>query len=280
MIICILAVLGLALGSFVNALVWRVYEQSLPKKKRAASDKELSIATGRSMCPLCKHTLAWYDLLPVISWLSLKGKCRYCKQPISRQYPVVELAVAGLFVWSYLAWSPELNGANTANWVLFGVWLVAVVMLVALVVYDLRWMLLPNRIVFPLIGIAAVSVLVRALMLNEGLSSILSSVAGLLVAGGIFYVLFQISNGKWIGGGDVKLGFALGLLLGTPVLAFMMLFAASILGLLAALPGIIMKKTALASKIPFGPYLILATIIVKLYGSGVWDWYQLHFLGL
>ncbi len=278
MIIVALIFLGLCLGSFVNALVWRLHQQQLPKKKRAASNKELSIATGRSMCPHCKHVLAWYDLLPVISWLSVSGKCRYCSKPIGWQYPIVELLTAVLFVWSYTAWDAFLNVGDQLHIGLFALWLVSLVMLVALTVYDLRWMLLPNRIVFPLLGVAVVQVLLRSL--DNGADEILSSFGALLVAGGIFYILFQVSSGKWIGGGDVKLGFALGLLLGDPVLAFMMLFTASVLGLIVALPGVILRRTALSSKIPFGPYLILATIIVKLYGTGAWDWYQAYFLGM
>ena len=98
LLIVIFFVLGVCFGSFVNALVWRIHEQSKPKKKRAASDKELSVVSGRSMCPNCKHTLSTKDLLPVISWLTLGGKCRYCSKPISWQYPSVEMLTALLFV--------------------------------------------------------------------------------------------------------------------------------------------------------------------------------------
>lgn len=271
MFILILLILGLAMGSFVNALVWRLHEQSLPKKKRAATDKDLSITTGRSMCPHCKHTLAWYDLLPVVSWLSLQGRCRYCHVPVSRQYPLVEMTTSTLFVISYVWWPLMLD--NKGVWLLI-IWLISLVALVALVIYDLRWMLLPNRIVFPLIGVASIGVLGDALLFGGGLHALIMALASLGVAGGIFYVLFQISAGRWIGGGDVKLGFALGLLLGGAAEAFLMLFMASILGLLVSLPAVILKKSKFSNKVPFGPFLITATILVKLFGGAVISWYS------
>jgi leader peptidase (prepilin peptidase) / N-methyltransferase len=277
MIILILLVLGLAFGSFVNALVWRLHEQSLPKKKRAASDSELSISKGRSMCPHCKHTLGWYDLLPVVSWLALRGKCRYCHKPISGQYPLVELTTAALFVASYVWWPLDFD--TLGIWSLV-IWLASLIALVALIIYDIRWMLLPNRIVFPLTTLSAIGVLGTVVLSNNGLHTLLMAVSSLGVAGGIFYILFQISNGRWIGGGDVKLGFALGLLLGDPAKAALMLFVASILGLLVSLPGVLSKKSRLTSKVPFGPFLIAATIITKMFGAAIIDWYTDKFLYL
>lgn len=279
MVVTILFVLGLALGSFVNALVWRVHEQSLPRKKRAAPDKDLSISRGRSMCPHCQHTLAWYDLLPVLSWVSLLGKCRYCRKSISWQYPLVEVVTALLFVGSYVFWPTTLS-TQISVLIPFVVWLISLVALMALLVYDTRWMLLPNRIVFPLIGIASVGTVITASLSDQPFHVAYMGLLGLLVAGGLFYVLFQVSNGKWIGGGDVKLGFALGLLLGGPVEAFLMLFTASILGLLFSLPALVLRKTKFSGKIPFGPFLIVATILVKLFGTAVIDWYKNTYLYL
>jgi prepilin signal peptidase PulO-like enzyme (type II secretory pathway) len=270
MILAILILLGLALGSFVNALVWRLHEQAKPKKKRAASSQDLSIAHGRSMCPHCKHTLAWYDLLPVLSWVSLAGKCRYCQKPISAQYPVVELATTALFVSSYYLWPTELAGLE---WLSFGVWLIAVVMFMALTVYDLRWMILPNRIVYPLIGIAASQRLVE-LIVNQDIKALVYAVAAAAIAGGIFHLLFSISDGNWIGGGDVKLGYALGLLVGTPAFAFLVLFSASLIGLLFALPGMINGKLSPKGHIPFGPCLLLACVVVKLLGNTLFEKYM------
>src|SRR4051794_11351319 len=103
----ILLFLGLCFGSFINALVWRVHEQEKGKKTR-----NLSILHGRSQCPHCGHELAAKDLIPVISWLLLKGKCRYCGQPISRQYPAVEATTSGWFLLSYYFWPGGVFGVG------------------------------------------------------------------------------------------------------------------------------------------------------------------------
>lgn len=274
----ILIILGLALGSFVNALVWRVHQQSLPRKNRAASTRELSIATGRSMCPHCRHTLNALDLLPVISWIYLRGRCRYCRHPIGWQYPLVELVTAGLFVLSFLFWPYDLTAMSHVTVLIL--WLLASVGLVALAVYDIRWMLLPNRIVFPVTGIALTMTAVRVLSSTDMISVLFNAIGGLAIAGGIFYVLFQISDGAWIGGGDVKIGFALGLLLGSPVLAFSMLFIASLLGLVYSFPQLAISKLSNSRKIPFGPFLIASTIICMLFGQVIIDWYSGQFLYL
>src|SRR5579862_3972601 len=145
LIITLLAVAGLAAGSFVNALVWRLHENTKPKAKKHSS--KLSIVNGRSICPSCRHKLAWYDLIPIFSWLALKGECRYCQKPISLQYPLVELTGGLVFAGSYAFW-PQIVHQN-GQWLLLAAWLAASVGLLALAVYDLRWMLLPNRIIYP-----------------------------------------------------------------------------------------------------------------------------------
>jgi prepilin signal peptidase PulO-like enzyme (type II secretory pathway) len=215
MMIMAMVLLGLCFGSFVNAWVWRLHEQSKPKKKRAASDNELSITRGRSMCPYCKHTLAVKDLLPVISWLTLGGKCRYCKKPISWQYPLVETLTALLFVIAYLSWPDSLN-----NWsfgvLQIAVFLSAIVVGMALAVYDFKWMLLPDKLVKIFSSFALIYAGLHMVNSDNTLSTVFQLVLSVFVSGGIFYVLYQISNGKWIGGGDVKLGFPLGLFLLTP----------------------------------------------------------------
>lgn len=287
MVIVILIALGLCFGSFTEALTWRIHEQAKPRKKRVASDRELSMSKGRSMCPHCQHTLAWYDLLPLLSWLSLKGQCRYCKKPIGLQAPLLEISMAALFILSYIVWPVALHGFlhGVRPWVDFGFWLAYLVGFVALLVYDLRWMLLPDRIVFPLLGLSITQVLIHTILFGEGLHALLPAVWGFLCLGGLFYVLFQISGGKWIGGGDVKLGFVLGILVGGPVMAFLVLFIASLLGSLSFIPLAVLSTSkrkegekALKKRIAFGPFLVVATIIVQLFGHVIVSWYQHHFL--
>lgn len=274
MIIGILAVLGLCLGSFVNALVWRLHEQETHTGKSKANKQyreRLSVAKGRSMCPACHHELAARDLVPILSWLSLAGKCRYCRKSISVQYPLVEAATAVLFVISYLYWSSAVSGVQV---LLLGLWLALLVGLMALLVYDMRWMLLPNRIVYPLGVIAAAYALIVIGIADEPVTALLSTVLSVAVAGGIFYALFQVSGGKWIGGGDVKLGWVIGLLLGTPARGFLYLFLAAILGTVISIPLMASKRLKRSSLIPFGPFLIIAAVVALLFGDRILNWYQ------
>ena len=276
MVLLLLVLLGLCGGSFVNAVVWRTREYSKPMGKRAATDKELSILTGRSMCSWCHHTLAWYDLLPVLSWLSLRGKCRYCHQRID-DTPLVEIGTAILFVVSYLYWPQGFNAQGTT---LFVFWLLIVVGFVALLVYDLRWLILPDKIVVCLLILAVLMLLSRSMIFAEPWRVAFDALLGILSLAGVFYLLFQLSGGKWIGGGDVKLGVVLGILAGGVAESIMILFIASLVGSLVGIPLLLTNKLRAKSQIPFGPFLILATIIVYLFGSSILNWYKHQFLFL
>ncbi|MEK7059196.1 MAG: prepilin peptidase [Patescibacteria group bacterium] len=278
MIIASLAVVGLCLGSFVNAVVWRIHEQAKQSKTKKTDKKyarRLSIARGRSMCPDCKHELSAKDLMPLLSWLSLGGKCRYCCKPISIQYPLVELAMAGVFAMSYVWWPAELQGVQMA---VFGLWLAILTGLMALLVYDLHWMLLPNRLIYPLSLLATLQAVIIVVTSTEPLLVITNTALATVVGGGIFYLLFQVSKGKWIGGGDVRLGWLLGLVVATPARAFLMIFLASLIGSLASLPLLISKRMNRTSTIPFGPFLIIATMLVQLFGTDILTWYQRTFM--
>jgi prepilin signal peptidase PulO-like enzyme (type II secretory pathway) len=272
MIIAILIVLGLALGSFVNALVWRVHEQS---KKGASKNKDLSILHGRSMCPFCKHQLSAKDLLPVLSWVSLGGRCRYCKKSVSAQYPLVELATAGLFAASYVWWPVNLLGVQ---WVVFGLWLVMLTGLMALLVYDFKWQLLPNRIMYPLCYVAGAMAILGVATAFSPTDAFVQLVLAVVVGGGIFYGLFQVSKGKWIGGGDVKLGWLLGAVVATPAKSLLFIFLAAVLGTLFSLPLLSTNRLKRNSTIPFGPFLIIGAIIAYLFGNTIIRWYQHTFL--
>jgi leader peptidase (prepilin peptidase)/N-methyltransferase len=294
MVVFVLAVVGLCLGSFVNALVWRIHEQDreiVKKKPNKAYLSHLSVSKGRSMCPHCKHALAVQDLLPVVSWLSLRGKCRYCGKPISVQYPLVELVTAALFTGSYLFWpsslvagklscpSPQLfRGAALHSEVYFGLWLVLLVGLMALVVYDLRWFLLPNRLIYPLSVVAGLMALLSIASADRPLAALLNLVLAVGVGGGLFYVLFQVSGGKWIGGGDVKLGWLLGLVVGTPARSVLFIFMAALLGTLISLPLLAAHRLKRTSVVPFGPLLIIGAIVTQVFGTAILHWYRHTFL--
>lgn len=269
MLILLLTITGLTLGSFVNALVYRIHEQDKTKSK--AQRRQLSIVHGRSMCPNCRNVLAPADLIPLFSWLWLRGKCRYCQRPIP-DTPVPELLVPILFIVSYVFWPVDLQGWSIVS---FCFWLVALVGLVALFVYDLRWYLLPNRLVYPLIALAALHVVLSAVFSSYGVVVVLGSASwGLIVGGGIFWVLFQVSGGRWIGGGDVKLGWLLGLLVGGPVASLVLIFLASLLGSLIGVPLLLTGSLGKRRRLPFGPFLITAAFIVQLFGATLVSWYK------
>lgn len=277
MIVLALVLIGLIFGSFVNALVWRLHEQATIRDKQRTSkaDKEelkrLSVAHGRSRCLSCDRELAVRDLLPVISWLWLRGKCRYCQAPIP-DTPLAELAVPIFLVTSYLWW-PWLLG-SVMSWAIFAVWGLCIVAFTALLLYDLKWFLLPNRIVFPLIGLSLVFRVLLAIQADDWLGTLLGGLWGVLVLAGLFYALFVLSNEQWIGGGDVKLAIALGLLAGGPVMAMVLLFFASAGGTVAALPLAVRGKSVRGVRVPFGPFLIVATIATVLFGQLILDWYN------
>jgi prepilin signal peptidase PulO-like enzyme (type II secretory pathway) len=207
MIYVTLAIFGLALGSFVNALVWRLHEQDEQVGKKHSEKQEqyvrdLSVTKGRSMCPYCQHQLAAKDLIPVLSYVSLGGKCRYCHHKID-DTPFSEIVTALLFILSYIYWPLDFHGVGTIEFVF---WLIFLTGFMALAMYDLKWFLLPNRIVYPLLVLAVVQTLIVTLFYRGGWSFTEDAFLAALIGGGLFYLLFQISGGKWIGGGDVKLG--------------------------------------------------------------------------
>lgn len=278
MVVVLIGLFGLCMGSFVEAAVWRAHARAGSAKLSQNRRRELSMLHGRSMCAHCGHQLSWYDLIPLLSWLSLGGKCRYCRKSIGWQAPILELATAGLFVVSYLNWPLYFSSGFGMTQVAFGLWLSVLVWFVYLSTYDLRWMLLPNKAV---VGVIVSSVglwAARELMLGFERTSVLNVLGAVAVLAGLFWGLYQVSDGKWIGGGDVKLAVALGVLAGEPVRAFLVLFIASLLG---SIVGVTMAVRAKSRQlhVPFGPFLMGATVIVYLFGGDLIEWYVRTLLG-
>jgi leader peptidase (prepilin peptidase)/N-methyltransferase len=255
MILLALGVFGLIFGSFVNAFVWRMHEGR-------------DWVRERSECPHCHHILAAKDLVPVFSWLSLGGKCRYCRKPIPDS-PLVELLVPALFVLSYVYWPLALAGTGL---IIFMCWLIFLIAFVALAVYDLRWYLLPDKVIFPLIGLAAVQVIVVGAVNGAWANVAYAGLAAALLSG-LFLAIFAVSRGEWIGFGDVKLAIILGLLAGDPLRAVLVLFFASFIGLIVAVPILLVGKAGRKSKLPFGPLLIAGMILIQLFGTDIVNWY-------
>lgn len=227
----ILILLGLCLGSFVNALVWRLHENK-------------DFVKGRSQCINCGHVLAARDLVPLFSWLTLGGKCRYCRRKVSVQYPLIELVGAAVFALSYAFWPFDIT--SSGNLIVFIGWLAVSIGLLALALYDFKWMLLPNKILYPTFFVAAATQLIFLLGYSADPSHyLLSWLFSLMISSGFYFLLFVVSGGRWIGYGDVRLGLITGTVLHQPSLSFLMIFIASVLGLLTILPALLAgKKTA------------------------------------
>lgn len=283
MSIIFLGLVGLVFGSFAGAQVWRLRAQQLVEDKKAGEpyDKQeykaligltnSKLKDDRSRCLSCGHVLHWYDLFPLFSWLSTGGRCRYCHKPIGKFEPLIELGMAGYFVLSLVFWpAPFASGYEVAQFLL---WLIAGVLLVILFAYDAKWFLLPDRLIFPLIAVATLYAGIEVFQDPDKVGALLTVGGSIAILSGIYFVLWLVSKGKWIGFGDVKLGIALGLLLGRWELAFLALFLANLIGCLIVLPGLLAGKISRTTHIPFGPMLIAGFFITALWGTFILDWY-------
>lgn len=279
--------LGLIMGSFAGAQVWRLRANQLAEDKEVkepydkAEYARLKPLMGRktkddrSQCLTCGHALSWYDLIPLGSWLSTGGKCRYCKKPIGKFEPLIEIGTAVLFaVFTYM-WVAGV-GISLVSLAILALWLAALTMLVILFVYDLKWFLLPDKIVFPLVIVAividiALLNVVGTIDLTPALISLAASVS---ILSGLYLVLWLVSKGQWVGFGDVKLGVALGLLIADWRLALLTLFLANLIGTLVVLPGLLTKKLSRKTQVPFGPFLIVGFLISLLFGTQILSGYD------
>ena len=180
--------------------------------------------------------------------------------------------MAAGFGLSYAFWPDQLT---SGQWVLLASWLMSLVGLVALAVYDLKWMVLPNRLIYPTLLIAAAGRLVYiAGFSHNKLADVGAWAASIVVSSGIFWLIFYASRGKLIGYGDVRLGLVTGTLLATPGRPLLIIFTASVLGTLVTLPSVLRGRKQLNYKLPYGPFLITASVLVLLFGQPVIDWYS------
>lgn len=280
----VLFILGLNMGSFAGAMVWRLRARQLVQDK-AAGEKvskqefkqlqplaKVTFSNDRSRCLHCQHQLAWYDMIPLFSWVSTGGKCRYCGVKIGWLEPVIEIGMAAFFAGSYLLWPLALD--TPLSVVQLVLWLVAGVGLVILFAYDLRWFLLPNSIVFPVMVIAALFAICGLVQMPDILGALASLLGAVAILSGMYLILWLLSKGRWIGFGDVKLGLILALFLADWRLAFIALFAANLIGCVIVLPGLLMGKMSRTTRVPFGPLLIIGGVLAMLSGHQIIDWYM------
>lgn len=273
----ILVLLGLCFGSFAGASIWRLRARQLKEDKEAGEHVEKGeysrleeltkhkLSSDRSMCLSCGYTLKWYDLIPLVSWLFLGGRCRKCHKKIGYLEPLIELGVALFFVLSLMFWPyPLQTSLQIARLV---IWLAAGVPLAILFVYDAKWFILDRNINNIVVFLGLLSSAILLISSSFSMVSIFNITGSVLILGGLYYVLFKVSSGKWVGGGDPLLGLGLGLLLADWKLAFIALFAANLVGTLLVLPGVLTGKLKRDSHVPFGPLLIIGFVIARLAGS-------------
>jgi len=256
MILFIVFIFGLIIGSFLNACIWRL-------------NVGRSVLHGRSVCTFCDHVLAWHDLIPLLSFLHLKGLCRYCQKPISLQYPLVELATGILFAFVYFVHIPSVLGSSTFFviphlmrdpeffFVLRDWFFVSI--LIVIFVYDFYWKQILDLVTLPAI---VLSFFINGLLGVDWKSMLLAGVIG----GGFFLLQYLLSKGTWIGDGDIRLGFLMGVMVGFPAI-LLALFMTYCVGALVAVSMMLFGKAGPKSAIPFGPFLSGATIVVLLYGE-------------
>lgn len=234
----VIFILGLCIGSFLNVVIFRL-------------DRKEGILMGRSECQNCLHQLNWRDLIPLFSYLYLRGNCRYCKAEISSVYPLVELTTGLIFVSYFLVNGPMLSIGS----ILF---LVFTILFLLLVFFDALYFILPDKIIFPAIGIALIYDLIfrRPDLYNLLISGFLLGLA--------FAIIYLVSRGEWMGFGDVKLVFLIGLILGYPLGIFAVMVAVWVAALLGIIL-LILKKANRKTALPFGSFLSAVSIIFVLF---------------
>ena len=250
----LIACMGLAIGSFLNVVIYR-----LPRGQH--------FTTGRSYCPHCKQQLKWYHNVPIISYVFLLGKCGFCGERISLRYPVVELMNAGLYLYFLWEFGPTLY---------FFIFACIASALITIFLIDLDFQIIPDVITIPGIVVGL------AVSLWPGGIGIIPSAIGMLVGGGSLYLVAML--GDWLfkkesmGGGDIKLAAMLGAFLGWQKVLFVFL-ASAVIGLIVSI--ILLSFSSKLRKhriIPFGPFLALAAMLAIVYGDKIIAFYLVNFL--
>jgi leader peptidase (prepilin peptidase) / N-methyltransferase len=241
---------GLIIGSFLNVVILRM-------------NTGRSYVTGRSKCARCARTLAWYELIPVFSYLGLRGKCRTCNTSISHQYPIVELltGISFLILYTKIVLPAFFAPLSILT---FAFLCVIAGILIVITIYDLKHKIIPDQMVYSFILLSLISIAWKEFTIPE-YSFFAALLNGLFLALP-FFLLWYLSKGRLMGFGDVKLALGIGWLLGLQQGFAALLLAFWIggifgLGLLA-----VSRKHSMKSQIPFGPFLILGMVVAGLWG--------------
>jgi len=275
LILIFVFIFGLTIGSFLNCLIWRLHEKiPLTIFVRRGNKR------NRSYCPKCGQQINWYDNIPLVSFIMLKGKCRQCGQSISWQYPAVEVTTGILFLISFLLVvksfiiNPQIfdfrfsifDLIQNSKFIiqLMRDWFLISVMIV-IFIYDLRWSEILDIVTLP----ACLAVFIINLVLGFNLLNLL--ISG-IIGGSFFLIQFLVSGGRWIGGGDIRLGLLMGLALGWPAVLLAIIisyFIGSIVGVGLILAG----KKKWGSEVPLGVFLATGTIISLFWQAQILNWY-------
>tara|TARA_R110000737_G_scaffold53907_6_gene75777 strand:+ start:4884 stop:5747 length:864 start_codon:yes stop_codon:yes gene_type:complete len=272
----IVFIFSLMIGSFLNVVIYRLpkmLEQGwkrecrefladeLPKVKKSSDDAIITLSTPRSTCPSCQHKIRFYENIPVVSWLFLRGKCSQCQNKIALRYPLVELATALLSV---------VIAAN------FGVTLTTLFLLIltwgliCLTLIDFDHMLLPDQITLPLLWLGLLVNINGAIVpLSD---AVIGAVAGYMSLFSIFWLFKLITGKEGMGHGDFKLVALFGAWIGWQLLPLLILMASAV-GAVIGISLMIFSNHQREQAIPFGPYLAVAGFITLLWGEGMWLWY-------
>ena len=260
LISAVLFLLGASVGSFVNLVIYRtVYGQNW--------------WWGRSICETCQKTIHWFDNVPLLSYWWLKGKCRFCRSPITLSHPVIEFLTGILFVWWYWFGSLFFLLTHAPFQTLQPMfWLGVGILLIMIVVADLLYLLIPDVAVGLLLLLTVgyrIGLTVFGVMRVEDL---VKSVMGMILVLCFFGGLWLVTRGKGMGLGDVKLVAPLALLMGWPRM-LVGLFLAFICGAIYGLGVMLNGKYRLGQVVPFGPFLVMGTVVALLMGEGIVNWY-------
>lgn len=259
------AVLGLAVGSFLNVVIYRLpkmierqWAQSAAQgtaSPQGEAAKPFNIATPGSHCPHCGHGLAWADKIPVFSFLALKGRCHHCQTPIGWRYPVIELLTSGLFVWSYA--THGLTPAALA-------WAGFAATLLTLATIDADTTLLPDALTQPLVW-AGLLVASWGIGRVDLATALWGAVGGYLALWSVYWLFKGLTGKEGMGQGDFKLLAAMGAWLGWPSLLSLVLIA-SLTGIAGGLWLRMQNRLSEDGYIPFGPFLAMAGLWVMAFG--------------
>ncbi|MFA5127445.1 MAG: prepilin peptidase [Patescibacteria group bacterium] len=241
-------VIGACIGSFINCLIWR-------------RNNNMRITKGRSQCVHCGRTLTWYENIPVLSFFCLRGQCRTCHKPIPKYYVIVEFFTGILYVLVF--WLAVSHYQN--DWIVLTRDLFFLSVLMIIFVEDCIYQTIQSEIVW--LGI------IGGFIFNYFLGvSALNMVFGAAIGCGFFLIQYIISKGRWIGGGDVRMGGMMGVWLCAPS-ALLAIFFAYVLGAFVGIFLLLGRKRGWNSAIPFGPFLAFSTFLALFFGQPMIDWY-------